>query len=337
MVCCWMTGLSVSAPDKNIQRGASGKQVGLRDRLRGYRLHHRATLRITLEKILREPLQSLMTIAVIAIALALPSALYIAVDNLQTLGGSFDTSTQISVFLSRDASEAVALDLQKKIRAMNGIDDVQYLSKEKALIEFAEFSGFGATLRHLDKNPLPSVLLVKPDENGLNGAQKAQLLIEKIAGIPSVDDVQLDLRWLQRLEAILALSQKVVLALALALGLGVLLVISNTIRLAIESRRDEIVVIKLVGGTNGYVRRPFLYTGLIYGLSGALVAWLMVQLCLYWLGVSTNQLAELYSSSFRLEGLGFDGFCALLLIGGGLGLAGAWGAVGKHLRNIEPR
>jgi len=323
--------------DKTSPRGARGQAVGIRDRLRSYRLHHRATLRATMEKLLLEPWQTLMTITVIAIALALPSALFVAVENLDQFGASFDASAQISVFLSRDADAGAIQALSEKLNAMPEIASVTYVSREQALAEFSDYSGFGATLQSLEENPLPAVYLVAPAASINVDMQEAHALVQSIRQLAAVDDVQLDMRWLQRLNTLLEVSRKLVAALAVALGLGVILVIGNTIRLAIESRRDEIIVVKLVGGTNAYVRRPFLYTGLLYGLFGALFAWIMVQSCMLWVGASAARLAALYHSQLRLAGLGLDGFALLLLAGGSLGLLGAWSAVGKHLRNIEPR
>jgi len=192
-------------------------------------------------------------------------------------------------------------------------------------------SGFGAALQYLDENPLPEAFLVQPLL--LNDATR---LVTEIRQLKLVDDVQLDMQGLQRLDALLDMGRKLVLALAAALGVGVILVVGYTIRLAIQSRRDEITVVKLVGGTDAYVRRPFLYTGLLFGIFGAVVAAIMLTVLGFWLAGPVDKLAGLYQSQFRVTGLGFGGFISLLLIGGAVGLAGAWLAVGQHLRNIKP-
>ena len=162
-------------------------------------------------------------------------------------------------------------------------------------------------------------------------------LVGEIRQIALVEDVQLDMEWLRRLDALLDMGRKLVLALGAALGIGVILVVGNTIRLAIQSRRDEIVIVKLVGGTDAYVRRPFLYTGLLFGFFGAFIAALMLIGLGLWLEPSVNKLASLYQSQFRLTGLGVSGFFTLLGIGGAVGLAGAWISVGQHMRDIKPR
>jgi cell division transport system permease protein len=171
------------------------------------------------------------------------------------------------------------------------------------------------------------------------GASIPQLaaLREKLRGQPLIDDVRVDLEWVQRLHGMLEVARKVAVSLGLALSLGVLLIIGNTIRLSIESRREEIIVVKLVGGTDSYVRRPFLYTGLWYGLMGGLLAWLMVACGLFWLDDTVDRLARLYQSGFSLKGLGFEGLLSLLMIGVTLGLLGASIAVSKHLAALEPR
>ena len=318
-------------------RGAVGRKISLLDRLDGYSLHHRATARVTFAKLIAEPLQTLMTVLVVAIALALPAALYMAVENIQQLGDSFDDSSRMTVFLDHGARTDAIEAVRSQIAGLSGVAEVSYISPEDGLQEFRQYSGFGAALDYLDENPLPPVLLVRPLSTGEAGLDQAGRLLLDIRKLALVDDVQLDMAWLQRLDAILTISRKAALALGLALGLGVLLVVGNTIRLAIESRRDEIIVVKLVGGTNAYVRRPFLYTGLLYGLMGALMAWLMVLICLFWLDGSVARLASLYQSGFRLQGLGVDGLLWLILCGTLLGLGGAFVAVSRHLRDIEPR
>jgi cell division transport system permease protein len=220
---------------------------------------------------------------------------------------------------------------------MAGVTSVEYISAQQALLEFKALSGFGSALRYLEDNPLPAVFLVQPMMEGEVDLVQTQKIITDITALPVVDDVQIDMAWLQRLHSLIEMGHKIVLALGITLGIGVLLVIGNTIRLAIESRRNEIIVVKLVGGTNAYVRRPFLYTGLLLGLFGALIASIMLFSCLMWISSSVENLASLYQSQYRLQGLGITGFLSLMLIGGVFGLGGAWIAVSRHLRDIEPR
>ena len=318
-------------------RGAIGKKLSFAHRWRGYKAHHRETLRASLVKMLHEPMQTVLTVMVIAIALALPASLYLTVDNVQQLGSNFESSAQITVFVNKGAKPEAIEGLEKKLNGMTGVNSVEYISAQQALLEFKALSGFGSALRYLEDNPLPAVFLVQPMMEGEVDLVQTQKIITDIKALPVVDDVQIDMAWLQRLHLLIEMGHKIVLALGITLGIGVLLVIGNTIRLAIESRRNEIIVVKLVGGTNAYVRRPFLYTGLLLGLFGALIASIMLFSCLMWISSSVENLASLYQSQYRLQGLGITGFLSLMLIGGVFGLGGAWIAVSRHLRDIEPR
>ena len=324
-------------PREAAQRGASGQKIKFADRWRGYKSHHRDTIRISLLKMMREPVQTLMTVAVIAIALALPTALYLTVENIQRLGSNFESSAQITVYVQNGAKPEAIKKLQDKLENLPAVDSVSYISAEQALLEFKALSGFGSALRYLEDNPLPAVFLVQPIVSEPIDLAQTNNLIASIADLPGVEDVQIDMQWLQRLHSLTEVGHKVVLALGATLGLGVLLVIGNTIRLAIQSRRDEIIVVKLVGGTNAYVRRPFLYNGVLLGLFGALAASIMLYLSVVWISSSIADLADLYQSQYRLAGLGFLRFLMLMCLGGLFGLAGAWMAVSKHLKDIEPK
>jgi cell division transport system permease protein len=167
--------------------------------------------------------------------------------------------------------------------------------------------------------------------------ERLQALADLIAQESAVEQVAIDLQWVKRLQALMALGRKLVTGLTLVLGLGVLVALGNTIRLAIESRRDEIVIIKLVGGTDGFVRRPFLYTGAWYGLFGGLLACALVTAAIANLASPVSSLAGTYNSDFRLQGLDLEGIASLLAISTGLGFMGAWLAVGRHLSEIEPK
>ena len=324
-------------PREAAQRGASGQKIKFADRWRGYKSHHRETIRISLLKMVREPVQTVMTVAVIAIALALPTALYLTVENIQRLGSNFESSAQITVYVQKGAKPEAIDKLQDKLKNLAAVDSVSYISAEQALLEFKALSGFGSALRYLEDNPLPAVFLVQPIVAEPIDLAQTKNLIASITDLPGVEDVQIDMQWLQRLHSLTEVGHKVVLALGATLGLGVLLVIGNTIRLAIQSRRDEIIVVKLVGGTNAYVRRPFLYNGVLLGLFGALAASIMLYLSVVWISSSIADLADLYQSQYRLAGLGFLRFLMLMCLGGMFGLAGAWMAVSKHLKDIEPK
>lgn len=303
--------------------------------MKNYLLRHVQVFFFSLGQLAKTPIATLMTLAVIGITLALPAGLYVLFDNLQRASHGWDSGAQISLFLKLDTTERNATALQDKIRALPGVAAVQYISREQALIEFKRLSGFGEALDVLDNNPLPPVIVVTPAPS-MNTPDLIQTLVQTLARQPGVDLAQLDLEWIKRLHAMLTLAQRGVLILAGLLALAVLLIIGNTIRLAILNRRTEIEVIKLIGGTDAFIRRPFLYSGLLQGLLGALAAWLLVGGSLLLLSGPAEELAGLYGSHFELGGLGLVNGLWLLLGGTALGWLGSRLAVSRHLHAIEP-
>lgn len=317
-------------------QGAVHSKTQWQDKLSAWQAHHSTCAIETLVRLLRSPLQSVLTWLVIAVATALPATLYVALENIQALGYQWQDSSQISVFLRRDASAQAITEWRQLLASRQDIAELTYISPEQAMSEFRQHSGLGDVLDDLEQNPLPPVLLVQPATAASQGAALETLLYD-LQAHPLTDDARLDMMWVQRLEQLLLLAGRTVFFLALLLVLGLLLVIGNTIRLAIESRRAEILVVKLVGGTDAYVRRPFLYTGLWYGLGGGLIALILLAAGLHWLSPPVSQLASLYQSDFKLEGLDFITSAQLVLLAGLVGLAGAWLAVGRHLSAIEPQ
>jgi len=211
---------------------------------------------------------------------------------------------------------------------------VELISKDQGLLEFRRTTGLDDVLKYLSDNPLPTVIVVLPRDSA---ATTLPLLRERLSALPEVEEAVLDMAWVQRLSALVSLSERGVLVFGTLLALAVLMVVGNTIRLLIENRRDEIVVAKLVGATDAWVRRPFLYTGAWFGLLGGLIAWVLVQISLLLLSQPVDQLAKLYDSQFEVTGLGFVGSLLMILVSILLGLLGAWLAVGRHLKEVEPR
>ena len=317
----------------NKQNKASS--IDLSARLRAYHKDHRRVLGESLKRLLRRPLSSLMTWIVIGIALALPMGFYVALGNVQELSDHVDGQAQISLFLHQRVSAQNIHKLSTQLQSWPEIESLNVISKEEALAEFQALVGFSDVLSQLDSNPLPVVIEITPSE-GYDNAGAAKILLAKLKKLPSVDIAQLDLQWVQRLNAILQLGQKLALGLILLLSLGVLLIIGNTIRLEIESRREEIIVIKLIGGTESFVRRPFLYTGMWYGLGGGMIASLTVAVGLTMLNKPVAKLAGLYQSDYQLLGLGFGDTFSLWIMAALLGLLGAWLSVARHLDALEP-
>ena len=318
-------------------RGAIGAKIGVAGRFRSLLSHHRATLYDSLLRLLREPVQTFMSSAVIAIALSLPVTLYLAVDNIRQLEGSFESFAQITIYVKKEADQQQIQRLKGQLSAMPQVGNISYISAEQALMEFKAVSGFGSALEHLEDNPLPAVFIIEPRLSEQVAMDQTQTLLDEIKGLGAIDDVQIDMLWLHRLRGLTQLGQKIAAALAGVLGLGVLLIIGNSIRMAIHSRRDEIVIVKLVGGTDAYVRRPFLYGGMLLGTMGSLGSSLLLYVGFWWLGESVEHLSRLYNSEYRLLGPSIDAFLVLLATGATLGILGSWIAVSKHLKNIKPK
>lgn len=314
-------------------RGAS---AGLqRSPAQAWMAHHRDTARDSLRRLLRTPLSSLMTWLVLAVALALPTGLQVFLENLREVTRGLETGSQVSLYLDPSLSESQVHELADRVASRPQIGRVELTTAAQALEEFRQLAGWRDALMHLEDNPLPAVVTVHPLLQGLS-PEALEALAADLQTVAGVERVQIDMQWVKRLYAFHELLGRGWLAIALLLGLATLLIIGNTIRLAIESRREEVVVIKLVGATDDYVRRPFLYTGFWFGLGAAVLAWLMVSAVLWWLQSPVAELAALYNSQFTLRGLSLAGGATLLLIGGGLGVSGAWLAVKRHLDAVEP-
>lgn len=316
--------------------GARAAQSRRSSALRGWLKSHASHVRGSLQRLVSQPLQSAMTILVIAIALALPAALMIGVMSLQQLGGGWQSSSRVNVYVTKGANAAQVQALVTRVAKTPGVAEVTLVSPEAALAEFQEISGFGDALDMLEGNPLPPVLIIGLETAMLNSVDQLDDLTTALGQYSHVDEVQLDMAWLMRLQQVLETARRVAMLLGVTLGLGVLLIVGNTIRLAVENRREEIVVVKLVGGTNAFVRRPFLYTGVWYGLFGALAAWIGLTAGGWWLDDSIARLGELYQADIRLVRPGVSGLLVMTAGGALLGLFGAALAAGRHIAQVEP-
>jgi len=303
--------------------------------MRNYLLRHAQVLLYTLGQLVQSPITTLMTLLVIAITLVLPTGLYVMLQNLQGLSGSFGDSVRITVFLDKSASENQTNTLLGRLRNDPRIQKVRYLNPQQALDDFKSISGFGSVIDRLGENPLPGVVTVIPVAEELP-LDKLEALATDLGRMDHVDFAQLDSKWVERLRILLQLGTRGVYLLATLLALGVLLIIGNTIRLAVLNRRREIEIIKLVGGTDAFVRRPFLYNGTLQGAVGAIIAVGLLYAVLVGLAGPVADLSKAYGSQFSLRGPGLAGSALLILAGAVLGWLGARLAVWRHLRDIEP-
>jgi cell division transport system permease protein len=297
---------------------------------------HLQSLLGSLGRLARNPLASFFTLLVIALALALPMGLRLFVTNAQAATGNFASAIDISVYLKTDVPLAKAQQLAQAAQARHDVAAVTVISAAQGLQDFRAYSGFGDALQALTQNPLPNVLHVRPRAES-SSAAALESLRHYFAAWPEVDSVQVDSEWVMRFNAILEVLRRLLLISAALLAFGVVAVIGNTIRLEIQGRRAEIEVTKLVGGSNAFVRRPFLYTGVLYGLGGALLAWGIVAIAIAVLEQPVATLARLYGSRYLLYGPSGQDIGILLGAGAALGWLGAWISAARHLASIEPR
>lgn len=303
--------------------------------LRIWLLRHVQVALSSLGRMSRSPIGTLMTTTVIGIAVSLPTGMWVMLDNVKQLSGSWEGSATVSVFLKNDSTENQVVDFADQLRRRPEITEVQLITRDDAMVEFQQLSGFGKALEVLQENPLPPVLVVTPTQQYSEPAL-AEKLLNDLRQERLTDFAQLDLEWVRRFHAITEIAIRAVIVLGTVLSLAVLLIIGNTIRLEIQNRHDEIEITKLIGATDAFIRRPFLYIGFWYGLMGGLTAWLLVSISLWLLSGPIEQLTGLYQSEFSLDILGPVAAVMVLLGTALLGLTGARIAVGRHLSDIEP-
>ena len=296
--------------------------------------HHLDALRVTLARLARTPVATLLNIGVIGIALALPAGLYVAFANLQGLARNLASDPQLSVFLALDATRAEAKQIEARLRKHPLVRETRFVPREQALKELRASTGLADVVDGLPDNPLPDALVVLPREPG---APPLEQLREEVRGWPKVSHVQLDTAWAQRLEAGLKVAQLAIALLAALFAFALVAVTFNTIRLQILTRREEIEVSKLIGATDPFIRRPFLYFGTLLGVSGGIAAWLILWGGIAALNGALADLAQLYSAQFELRHLSPADSLSLLAFSGLLGWLGSWLSVNQHLARIGPQ
>ncbi len=305
------------------------------DKFHAYRNLHAHALFSSLGRLVASRFSSAMTIIVLAIAISLASGFYILVANLQQLAGNLEASNQISLFLKEDLSEGRVQSFANSIRKNPDIQDVNVITREQALAEFQSYSGFGEAVKALEKNPLPIVIQVWPKKS-LENEQALEVLLNDFKRSAEVDFAQMDMQWVKRLKSIMEVARRGVTLLSLLLGAGVLFITANTIRLELHNRRDEVVIAKLVGATNGFIHRPFLYSGFWIGFFSGVSAWFIVTTIMLILKQPVENLSKLYDGAFHVVFLGFTETLALLFISSVLGVVGSWIVLHFQLRQLKP-
>lgn len=291
--------------------------------------HHVYSLVASLGRLLRKPWATALTIGVMAVAIALPVGLGAALANVQRFAGDVQQARQISVFLKPEIALDRARALADTLRGRADIAQVQLRTPEQGLLELRQVSGLGEAISTLDGNPLPSLLVVTPKGD-------EALLASSLQTLPEADLVQHDAGWRQRLDGWLRFGTRLAWVLAALLGLGALLVVGNTVRLDIQSRREEIGVLQLLGATDGFIRRPFLYLGACYGLVAGVLALGLLTAADVALREPLVELARSYGSDFVLQGFELLRAGAVVLGASVLGWLGAGFVTGHYLRQTRP-
>ena len=295
-------------------------------------IHHLHAMQYTLHRLLSTPVSSLLNVLVIGVALSLPTGGYVLLRNAQNLSDTLVGSPQISIFLSMNATQNDIASSRVKLEQHDAIARIEFVSREEALQQLQLSTGLADVTGGLAQNPLPHAFIIYPKNNDI---AEMETLRDELKAWPKFDHVQLDSAWVRKLEALLKFSRLAVLILAILLSFALVAITFNTIRLQILTRREEIEVSKLIGATNSFIRRPFLYFGLLQGLLGGTAAWLIITISLIFLNSSLSELTQLYSSSFSLRHLSAGDSFTLLFFSAYLGWLGALLSVSQHLWQIE--
>jgi cell division transport system permease protein len=295
---------------------------------------HLGVLRAVLRRMFASKLAGFLNILVIGIALSLPAGMYMLLQNAQGLVAQLSGTPQISLFLEMSAKAEDAERLQKQLVQHPAVAGVEFVPRAQALEKLKQGTGLSDLIAGLPQNPLPDAFVVHPKPGD---APALDALRGELAKLPKVGEAQLDSAWAYKLEALLRFGRMGVLILASLLSLALIAVTFNTIRLQILTQRDEIEVSKLIGATDGFIRRPFLYFGAVQGLLGGVMAWLIVTASLLLLNAQLGALSQLYASQFMLHPLSPGDSLSLLLFSVYLGWLGAWLSVARHLSQVEPR
>lgn len=306
-----------------------------RDRLIAWRDQHAQSLFSSLGRLFSTPFSTTMTIGVLAVAIALASGFYLVVINLQQLTSGLEASNQISLFLREEISEARATKYADSIRKNPAVKHVKIITKDQAMTEFKRFSGFGEAIDVLEKNPLPIVIEVLP-KDALVDKQALTKLFEEFKQSTEVDFAQMDMAWVERLQSIVATARLSALLIALLLGFAIFFIAGNTIRLEIHNRKQEIIIAKLVGATNGFIQRPFLYTGFWLGFLSGVFGWFIVTFILLILRPAVENLSGLYQGAFHLMFFSYMETLLLLLMSSGLAIFGSWMVLHIQIKQLKP-
>lgn len=296
-------------------------------------LAHFDTLRESLSRLGRQPFATMLNVVVLGIALSLPAGFYIGLDNLQAFSRQLSSDPQISIFMATDAGQAEVSTVEQRLKRLPEAGRVEFIPRDQALAKLKRSAGLTDVLASLQQNPLPDAFVVTAKSNNPNTLESLRDQVQKW---PKVEHVQLDAEWARRLDAVLGVGRLLVALLAVLLAVALVVVTFNTIRLQILTRRDEIEVSRLIGATNPFIRRPFLYFGALQGVAGGAAAWAIVSFAVFLLNGQLADLAMSYGVAFKVEALSAVDSGLLLAFAATLGWLGAWLSVSRHLWKIGP-
>jgi cell division transport system permease protein len=304
------------------------------DKLHAYKDLHAHALFSSLGRIVAAPFNSIMTISVLAIAISFVSGFHILEVNIQQLEGHLEASNQISLFLRDDVSDVHANKLAESIKLNSNVQNVKLITREEAAAEFQTYSGFGSAINELEKNPLPIVLQILPKKS-LEDRRELEALQKEFQQSPEVDIAQMDLQWIERLYSIISIVKLFASLLNILLIAAVLLIIGNTVRIELHNRRDEIVIERLVGATNSFIRRPFLYAGFWIGFISGISAWFIVTLLMLIIRQAVEKLSSLYGGSFHMLFLSVTDTLVLIFISSLLGILASWVVLSYQMHSTK--
>lgn len=308
----------------------------IRRRNRAWLRHHSYSFFSSLGVLLQHKFGTLMTVMVLGIAMFLPLGLYVTLANLDGMDLHQDEWSAVTVFFASASSESEVRQVAATLTQRLQVEKVLVISPEQGMADFRAASGFGESLDMLDENPLPWVMQVSPKAGSTEQVeQNVAELTTMLESIDSIESIQFDYKWLQRLGHMLELGEAVVFVLISLFGVAVVVVVANTIRLDVSSHADEIEILALVGAGNAFIRQPFLYTGFWYGIMGGVLAIMLLYLSLFYLGGPLGLLLESYGTVFSMRGPGASNMLWWLLGGGFLGWSGAWISVQRYLRLLQ--
>ena len=319
---------------KQTHRKHSGQR--LIEIFQAYLLNHAHGLFSSLGRLSRTPFTSTMTILVLSVAISLAGCFYIVVANIQQLTGNLQASNQMSLFLKEHINESAGQKIADQLAHNENIESIKFISKKQAMDEFKVNSGFGDALNALESNPLPNVIQILP-KGVLDSREALDNLVADFKKMPEVEFVQVDMQWVERLQAIMRIASRAVTLVGVLLGFAVTFITGNTIRLELHNRQDEVFISKLVGATHSFIQRPFLYTGFWLGFIAGFSAWLIITIMLLIVESPVEKLSNLYNSSFELLYLSFSEFMLLLMMASGLAVLGSWAVLHYQLRQIKPQ